>query len=1083
MRTTLLRALTPVVLTFALASCSGGDLTAPTPTDALLSTATAQRTEPVISQVYGGGGNSGATLKNDFIEIFNPGTQPVSLAGWSVQYASATGSTWQATALSGTIQPGGYYLVQQAAGTGGTASLPTPDATGTIAMSATAGKVWLVKQTAVLAGTCPTGAAVVDQVSFGTTASNCGVGTTATLSNTTAAIRADNGCKYTGSLSADFGTGAPAPRNGASPTVTCEVSQPQVSTVSVSPTSATVNTGSTQAFTAKALDAQGQEMNGVTFTWSSSNPAVATVDASGVVSALSAGTANITAAAPNGVSGSAALTVQVAPPAQATNVIVTEFHYDNDGADTGEAIELEGDVNGSLAGWSLVLYSGSTGSSTQGQSYGTIQLSGTFTNTCTNGRGVLVFSATGLQNGDKDGFALVNAAGQVVEFLSYEGSFTATNGPAAGMTSTDVGVSQASTTPAGRSLQRAGNGVWFGPSTHTFGACNPATPPKPQTGITFSGRHPTGDPALPIGFQDQLFATLRDANTGATIQTTFTWTSETPSIASVDQNGVITALAAGTAVFRATAADGTTSTYSLPMRAGIASTTAQYGHNTEFGEPKDADASDDHILRYREFTSSFNRNRGTPNWVSYNIDATHFGGEDRCDCFTYDTDLPADFPRYTTADYTGAGTFHGYGIDRGHLARSFDRTSASLDNARTFYFSNIIPQASDNNQGPWAVMESYLGDLARFQNKEIYVIAGVAGSKGTVKNEGKITIPAQTWKVALIMPRDKGLDDVRSYEDVEVVAVVMPNDAGIRNVNWTTYKTTVDAVEALSGYDVLAALPDRIERIVESGTRPPVARTDGPYIGMEGSAVHLSAATSSDPDGDALTFEWDFGDGTTGTGVSPTHTYADNGNYAVKLTVTDVYGAESTVTTSVVVANVAPGIAAFAGTTLLPGETYTSAGSFTDPGSDTWTATVDYGDGSGPRPLALSGKSFTLGHTYAASGTFTVTVTVTDDDGGTGTRTTTVAVQTAQQAVQGIMAKVTDMARAGTLSSGEASALNATLRAALAQLSAGNETAAVNQLEAFVEQVQALVRSGRLSAADGNGLVAAANRVIRSVSR
>ena len=82
----------------------------------------------VISQVYGGGGNSGATLKNDFIELFNPGGASVSLAGWSVQYASAAGTTWQVTALSGSIPPGGYYLVQEAQGTGGTTALPTPDA-------------------------------------------------------------------------------------------------------------------------------------------------------------------------------------------------------------------------------------------------------------------------------------------------------------------------------------------------------------------------------------------------------------------------------------------------------------------------------------------------------------------------------------------------------------------------------------------------------------------------------------------------------------------------------------------------------------------------------------------------------------------------------------------------------------------------------------------------------------------------------------------------------------------------------------------------------------------------------------------
>src|SRR5690349_18476266 len=80
----------------------------------------------VISQVYGGGGNTGATLRNDFIEVFNRGTAPVSLAGWSVQYNSAGGTgAWQVTPLTGTLKPGQYFLVQEAVGAGGTVNLPT----------------------------------------------------------------------------------------------------------------------------------------------------------------------------------------------------------------------------------------------------------------------------------------------------------------------------------------------------------------------------------------------------------------------------------------------------------------------------------------------------------------------------------------------------------------------------------------------------------------------------------------------------------------------------------------------------------------------------------------------------------------------------------------------------------------------------------------------------------------------------------------------------------------------------------------------------------------------------------------------
>src|ERR687885_680369 len=147
----------------------------------------------VVSQVYGGGGNSGATLKNDFIELYNRSAAPVTLTGWSVQYAATTGTTWQRTALSGTIAAGGYYLVQEAAGARGTTSLPPPDATGSIAMAAGAGKVVLMSNnTTIASGTvCPLTA--VDIVGYGS-GTNCSETLpTATLSNTTAALRNGGG--------------------------------------------------------------------------------------------------------------------------------------------------------------------------------------------------------------------------------------------------------------------------------------------------------------------------------------------------------------------------------------------------------------------------------------------------------------------------------------------------------------------------------------------------------------------------------------------------------------------------------------------------------------------------------------------------------------------------------------------------------------------------------------------------------------------------------------------------------------------------------------------------------------------------
>ena len=175
----------------------------------------------VISQVYGGGGNSGALYTNDFIEVFNRGASPVNVSNWSVQYASATGVTWAVTALPAIdLQPGQYLLVQQAKGAGGTAALPTPDASGSIAMSGTAGKVLLSNSKTAQTGANPAGNSVIDLVGFGT--ANGFEGNVAPApSNTLAILRANGGCGDTDDNGADFATGSVAPRNTASALHVC----------------------------------------------------------------------------------------------------------------------------------------------------------------------------------------------------------------------------------------------------------------------------------------------------------------------------------------------------------------------------------------------------------------------------------------------------------------------------------------------------------------------------------------------------------------------------------------------------------------------------------------------------------------------------------------------------------------------------------------------------------------------------------------------------------------------------------------------------------------------------------------------
>jgi PKD repeat protein len=186
------------------------------------------------------------------------------------------------------------------------------------------------------------------------------------------------------------------------------------------------------------------------------------------------------------------------------------------------------------------------------------------------------------------------------------------------------------------------------------------------------------------------------------------------------------------------------------------------------------------------------------------------------------------------------------------------------------------------------------------------------------------------------------------------------------------------------------------------GTTPtvnhaPRAVAGGPYSGSEGSAVSFDGSGSSDPDGDALTYAWSFGDGSTGVGAKPSHSYGDNGTYSVTLTVTDAHGAASAAaTTTATIANVASAVNAGANQTVTVGTSFALNASFSDPGLNDgpWAYTLAWGDGSPQTSGSATSQSspITAAHTYTAAGTNTVRVTVTDKDGGVGSGQLTVTV-------------------------------------------------------------------------------------------
>jgi hypothetical protein len=212
---------------------------------------TASFSQVVISQVYGGGGNNGATYTHDFVELYNRGTAAVTLTGHTLQYGSATGTFGESNiqALPTiTIQPGKYYLIQESAGAGGTTALPTPDfapvspAAVVLSIGGTNGKIVLATNSTPV--TSVTGSNVVDFVGFGSATMFEGTGPTPALSNSTAAVRANNGCQDSNDNSVDFVATAATPRNSATAANVCGtagVKQNEIAGLKLSPNPLTGN--------------------------------------------------------------------------------------------------------------------------------------------------------------------------------------------------------------------------------------------------------------------------------------------------------------------------------------------------------------------------------------------------------------------------------------------------------------------------------------------------------------------------------------------------------------------------------------------------------------------------------------------------------------------------------------------------------------------------------------------------------------------------------------------------------------------------------------------------------------------------
>jgi endonuclease G, mitochondrial len=233
------------------------------------------------------------------------------------------------------------------------------------------------------------------------------------------------------------------------------------------------------------------------------------------------------------------------------------------------------------------------------------------------------------------------------------------------------------------------------------------------------------------------------------------------------------------------------------------------GHLT-MGNPSGAVTStgspSNYLMSKTQYVLSYHRYRGTPNWVSWHLDSSDLGSAPRQDDFRSDTTLPSGWYRVVTSDYTNTG------YDRGHMCPSADRTNSISSNSATFLMTNIIPQAPNNNRGPWANLENYTRDLVNAGN-ECYVISGSYGFSGTIDG-GNITIPARTWKVIVVLPIGSS-DAARVVTGTRVIAVNMPNSNSI-NTNWKTYRVSVDSIESATGYNLLSNVASSVQSVIES---------------------------------------------------------------------------------------------------------------------------------------------------------------------------------------------------------------------------------------------------------------------------
>ena len=768
----------------------------------------------VLSQVAGGGSSGSGTYIYDYVEIKNVSGIIQSLNGLSLYYGSATGvfasAPSNAFALPNvSLNPGQYYLVQLGStGTAGAAFPVTPDAAapiGNLSMSGSSGKIALV--TTLPQNTCGSAAApcnaaqlaqIVDWVAYGAagngTAGN-GEGGTAVnngsgMASTQGAVRKNLGCTDTDNNNLDFDVVTnPVPRNtgstvnvcagGPTPTPSPTPSASPTPTPTPTPTpsgSPTPTPTPTPGGPGTMVISQFQTGGGTAEDEfiELHNAGAAPIDLNGYVL----------------VYRSASGTTDVGPFASWTSSTVIQpgqyyligaTSYDGSAAADKTYNPATCSCSMGVAGGGLALRPAANATPIDSVGWGTA------TNAFVEGSVTPAAPVNDSRSRQNSGCQDTN---------NNANDFVATS-PSTPRNSSSTPFQCSGSNGANLFASMAANPTSVAPGASILFTVTvtPATDPA-STGIGVEGNLSTIGGLASQPFYDN--GTNGDVTAGDNI---YSFSATVPG-----------GTAGGSYVITAVAHDAQARSVNLSQTIIVNAPFA--GDNPiTFGNPSNATpdtANENNYLMHKpQYSLSYNRSKATANWVAWRLDSTWVGSANRQDDFRPDPALPSGWYQVGDNDYSGSG------FDRGHMCPSGDRTRSVPDNSATFLMTNMVPQLGANNQGPWNDFENYLRSL--LSTNEVYIISGPQGQSSitpTISN-GRITVPKWTWKVVLILPN--GTDDLRRVNrSTRAFGVIMSNESITGGNAWRNYRVTVDAVEALTGYDFFSNVPRNTQEYIES---------------------------------------------------------------------------------------------------------------------------------------------------------------------------------------------------------------------------------------------------------------------------